>query len=249
MDELALQRAYITDALEAARGDLDAVGEWKLFAAPDDSGMLPFLTADPAVIESAKKNYASWLQLTNTLAKLMQLGEGGGSLTRTTGAFFQGAEDLVAKSRAVKFYDRNVGNQRLRFTSQHLSIRCIRRFSWSAGEKPAGIVDFNDADSYREIVANVNSLNKLLKLTPEQSKALVDDYISAATPEARSVAVINLESGAIRELAKKYDVPESVAEQIYNNYSMARTSALKSIKDNGFMVDTLMVRLLKVPQF
>jgi hypothetical protein len=35
MDELRLQRAYITDALEAARGDLDAVDEFKLFLAPD----------------------------------------------------------------------------------------------------------------------------------------------------------------------------------------------------------------------
>ena len=249
MDELSLQRAYITDALEAARGDLDAVGEWKLFAAPDDSGMLPFLTENPAVIESAKKNYASLAATDQYFAKLMQLGEGGGSLTRTTGAFFQGAEDFVAKSRAVKFYDRNVGNPKIEIYQPTPFHRLYQKISWAAGEKPAGIVDFNDADSYREIVANVNSLNKLLKLTPEQSKALVDDYISAATPEARSVAVINLESAAVRELAKKYDnIPESVAEQLYNNYNRARTSALKSIKDNGFMVDTD-GSVLKVPQF
>ena len=43
MDELRLQRRYITDALETARGDLSSVDEYKLFAAPDDSGMLPFL--------------------------------------------------------------------------------------------------------------------------------------------------------------------------------------------------------------
>ena len=258
MDELALQRAYLSDAMQAARGDLDAVGEWKIFAAPDDSGMLPFLNENPAAIDEAKKNYASLAATDQYFAKLMQLGGatidetgiqyGAGSLTRTTGAFFQGAEDFVAKSRAVKFYDKNVGNPKIEIYQPTPFHKMYQKISWAAGERPAGIVDFNDADSYREVVANVNSLNKLLKLTPEQSKALVDSYISAATPEARSIAIINLESGAIRELAKKYDVPESVAEQIYNNYSRARTSALKSIKDNGFMVDTD-GSILKVPQF
>jgi hypothetical protein len=43
MDELASVRIDLTDALQAARGDLSAVDEFKLFNAPNDSGMIRFL--------------------------------------------------------------------------------------------------------------------------------------------------------------------------------------------------------------
>jgi hypothetical protein len=37
MDELRQSRRYITDALEAARGDLSSVDEYNFFSAPDAS--------------------------------------------------------------------------------------------------------------------------------------------------------------------------------------------------------------------
>jgi hypothetical protein len=247
MDELRLQRRYVTDALETARGDLSSVDEYKLFAAPDDSGMLPFLNDNPAITEDALANYASLAENDKYFAKLMEIGQGGGILTRTTGKGLQGIENLVAESRAVKFYDKVNGNPRVEVFQPTPFHRLYQKISWLQGEKPAGLIDFNDADSYREVIATAGQLEKILKLDPSQSKSILDSYIGARTPEERMIATINLEGKALRQIAAKYDIDEDIANQIYNNYRGARTSALKSIKDKGFMVDTD-GSIIKVPQ-
>jgi hypothetical protein len=251
MDELRLQRAYITDALEAARGDLDTVTEFKLFAAPDESGMLPFLNDNPAVIKAAQDNYSSLIASDKYFAKFMQLGEGGGALARTTGKGLQGAEDFVAKARSIKFYDQTVGASKVEIYQPTPFHRLYQKVSWLGGERPAGLVDFNDADSYREIVATLQrvgpsdaivgtpaKVRRLGLLTQEQSNGLLNNYIAAATPEARFIATQNLEETVIRSLAVKHGIDEEAINTLYNNYKGARTSALKSIQDRGFMVDT-----------
>jgi hypothetical protein len=247
MDELRLQRRYITDALETARGDLSSVDEYKLFAAPDGSGMLPFLNDNPAVIADANANYASLAESDKYFAKLMEIGQGGGVLTRTTGSVLQGVEDFVTKGRATKFYDKVNGNPRVEVFQPTPFHRLYQKISWLQGEKPAGLIDFNDADSYREVIATTGQLEKILKLNPAESKSILDSYIGARTPEERMIATINLEGNALRQIAAKYDIDEDIANQIYNNYRGARTSALKSIKDKGFMVDTDN-SIIKVPQ-
>jgi hypothetical protein len=260
MDELRLQRAYITDALEAARGDLDAVTEFKLFAAPDESGMLPFLNDNPAVIKQAQDNYTSLIASDKYFAKLMQVGEGGGSLTRTTGKGLQQAEDFVAKSRAVKFYDKKVGSAKIDVYQPTPFHRLYQKVSWLAGERPAGLVDFNDADSYREVIATLDRLGpsdaiagtpskfrRIGVLDQEQSNGLLNSYIAAATPEQRFIAVQNLEGTALRAIANKHGVSEEAANKLYNDYKAARTSALKSMQDRGFMVD-LDGSIIKVQQ-
>jgi len=271
LDELALQRAYLTDALKAARGDLSAVDEYKLYAAPDESGMIPFLNDNEAVIKEAKDNYESLIKTDKYFADLMQVGGSkideagnvvmsGGTLTRTTGKALQGFESFVANSRSLKFYDNTIGSSKVEVFQPTPFHRLYQKISWAAGERPAGLVDFNDADSYKEIIATVNKLgptsgNKLAPrslrniglFTEEQSKALLDNYMAATTPEARFIATTNLESTAMRALAKKHGFEEAEAEQIYAEYKGARTSAMQSIKDNGFMVD-LDGGILKVPQ-
>lgn len=247
MDELRLSRRYITDALETARGDLSSVDEYKLFAAPDGSGMLPFLNDNPVVVQDALDNYASLAENDKYFAKLMEVTIGGGALTRTTGSVLQGVEDLVAKGRAVKFYDKVNGNPRVEVYQPTPFHRLYQKISWASGEKPAGLVDFNDADSYREIIATADQLEGILKLQPAQTKSILDSYIGARTPEERSIATINLEGAALRQIAAKYDIDENTANTIYNNYRGARTSALKSIQDKGFMIDTD-GSVIKVPQ-
>ena len=247
MDELRLQRRYITDALETARGDLSSVDEYKLFAAPDESGMIPFLNDNPAVTQDALSNYASLAENDKYFAKLMEIGQGGGSLTRTTGTGLQGIENLVAEGRATKFYDKVNGNPRVEVFQPTTFHRLYQKISWLQGEKPAGLIDFNDADSYREVIATTSQLEKILNLNPAQSKSILDSYIGARTPEERMIATINLEGQALRQIAAKYNIDEDIANKIYNNYSGARTSALKSIKDKGFMVDTD-GSIIKIPQ-
>jgi hypothetical protein len=268
MDELALQRAYLTDALKAARGDLSAVDEYKLYAAPDESGMIPFLNDNEAVIKSAKDNYESLIKTDKYFADLMQVGGSsideagnvvmsGGTLTRTTGKALQGLESFVANSRSLKFYDNTIGSAKVEVFQPTPFHVLYQKVSWLAGERPAGLVDFNDADSYKEIIATVNKLgptsgNKLAPrslrnlglFTAEESKALLDNYMAAATPEARFIATTALESSAMRALAKKHGFTEEAAEQIYAEYKGARTSALQSIKITALWL-TLMEKLSK----
>lgn len=248
LDELRIARRDISDALDVARGEIGAAEEWKLFAAPDGTGMIPFLSEDKAVLEEAMANYAALAEKDKAFAKMMGLSEGAGALRRTTGPLVSGIEDFVAKSRAVKFYDKNVGGPKVEVFQPTPFHRLYQKISWSQGERPAGLVDFNDADSYREIIATTNVLEKVAKITPDQSKRILDSYMAAATPEARSVATLNLENFGVRQIAKKYDIDETVAMRIYNGYKNARTSALKSLKDNGFMVD-LDGSIIKVPVF
>ena len=248
MDELASVRADLTDALKAARGDLSAVDEYKMFSAPDGSGMLPFLNDTPAVIEEAEANYKALAQADTYFAKLFQLGEGGGSLTRTSGPLVGGIENFVAQSRAMKFYDQNVGSAKVEVFQPTPFHRLYQKVSWLGGERPAGLVDFNDADSYKEVIATLNQASKLVGYTPEQTSTLLNSYIRAATPEERYAATMNLENRIFRDIARKNGIEDDdIAETIYNNYTGARTSALQSVKDRGYMVDTDK-SIIKVPQ-
>ena len=248
MDELASVRVDLTDALKAARSDLTAVDEYKLFAAPDGSGMLPFLNDNVAVIEEATANYKALAQSDEYFAKLFQLGEGGGSLTRTSGPLVTGIDNFIAESRAVKYYDQTVGSAKVDVFQPTPFHRMYQRVSWLQGERPAGLVDFNDADSYKEVIATVNQATKLAGYTPEQSAAMLNSYIKAANPEQRYAATMSLENKIFRDIARKNGIEDDdIAETIYNNYTGARTSALRSIQDRGFMVD-VDGKIIKVPQ-
>jgi len=261
MDELALKRADMHDALAAARADLSSVDEYKLFAAPDGTGMIPFLNDNPTVIAEAEANYAALAKADTNFAKMMTLGEGGGALTRTTGALTQNLEDFVARGRSMRFYDKNVGSANIEVFQPTPFHRLYQKISWAENERPAGVVDFNDPDSYKEVVATLerlrptsaipgvpSSVKRIGAITDEQANALLDSYMKAATPEARHTAILNIESTGLRALAVKHGIDPEVADKIYNNYQGARTSGLRSIQDKGFMVDTD-GSILKVPQF
>ena len=261
MDELALKRADMKDALSKARNDMSAVDEYKLFAAPDGTGMIPFLNDSPIVIADAEANYAALAQNDELFAKMMGVGQAGGSLTRTTGKLTQNVEDFVAHARSMRFYDKNVGSANIEVFQPTPFHRLYQKISWAENERPAGVVDLNDPDSYKEVVATLerlrtsnaapgtpSSLKRMGAITDEQANVLLDGYMKAATPEARHTAVLNIESTGLRALAEKHEISAETADQIYNTYQGNRTSALRSIKDRGFMVDLDESPIL-VPQF
>ena len=206
------------DALAKARGDLSSVDEYKLFSAPDGTGMIPFLNDAPGVIQDAEANYAALAQSDELFAKMMGLGQGGGSLTRTTGPLFQKAENFVAQARSMRFYDKNVGSPNIEVFQPTPFHRLYQKISWAEGERPAGVVDFNDPDSYKEVVATLErlrpsnagkgtpaALRRMGVLTDEQANNLLDKYMKAATPEARHTAALNIESQGLsaRERAEE----------------------------------------------
>jgi hypothetical protein len=111
------------------------------------------LTIIQQLRRDALANYASLAENDKYFAKLMEIGEGGGALTRTTGKGLQGIEDLVAQGRATRFYDKVSGNPRVEVFQPTPFHRLYQKISWGLKERPAGLIDFNDADSYKEIIA------------------------------------------------------------------------------------------------
>jgi len=249
MIDLAAKRADMSDALKAARGDLAATDQFKLFAAPDGSGMLPFMHEDANVIAQAEENYRALAQNDQRFAQMMELGQGGGVLRRTAGTLSQPLEDFVANSRSLKYYDKTPGSAKVEVYQPTPFHRMYQKVSWAAGERPAGVIDLNDADSYKEVMATLDRASKTGAIDETGAKGLLDKYISANTPESRANVILNMESTVSRAMAQQYGIDIDMADQMYNDFKRARTSAFKSIKDRGYMIDPVSGDIIKVPQF
>lgn len=238
--DLERRRPDITQALNSANQKLDAVDKFKIKLKNQfGEDMVNYLWEDPDVIKEAKAALVVAGQADSYVSKLMKLGAGGGSLTRTTGTTLQGVEDFVAKARAVRFYDKPVGQPVISFFQQTPFHRMYQVISHAEHERPAGLVDLNDADSYKEIVATIDRARKLAPdfATEAVSKAHLDRYIGAVGPEARGRAAYALEQSTLVSIAAKHGLNEQQAMEIWQEYHAARTSAIKSIKEETFMVD------------
>ena len=254
MQDLSLRRADMADAMKKARGDLDAVQEHYLYAAPNDSGFLPFINENPAVIKEAQDNLFSLAANDKRFGEMLQLGRGGGSLTRTVGTISNKLDNAIAESRATKFFDKSIGNSKIDIYQPTPYHKLYQKVSWAAGETPSGMVDFNDVNSYKEITATLDkalksqlpdvvqgkvpkSLRRLDALEPEEASDILKNYMAASTPELRGEVVINMEKSIVARLAEKHGVDSEVARNLYTEISGARKSAMASIEKNGFMVD------------
>jgi hypothetical protein len=254
MEDLTLRRADMADALKKARGDLDAVQEHYLYSAPNESGFIPFINENPAVIQEAKDNLSALAKNDKRFNEMLQLGRGGGSLTRTTGTVSNKLDNAIASSRATKFFDKSIGNNKIDIYQPTPYHKLYQKVSWAAGETPSGMVDFNDVNSYKEITATLDkalksqlpdavqgkvpkSLRRLDALEPDEAANILKNYMAASTPELRGKVVLNMEETIVRRLAAKHGVDDEVARKLYAEISGARTSAMDSIKNNGFMVD------------
>jgi hypothetical protein len=264
MADLTARRADMADALKKARGDFDAVQEHYLYAAPDDSGFLPFINENPAVIDEAKNNLIALAKNDKRFGEMLQLGRGGGSLNRTAGTIGNAFDSKIAEGRAFKFYDKKVGDAKVDVYQPTPYHKLYQKVSWAAGERPAGITDFNDPDSYKEITATLGrltksvlpdrvqgkvptSFRKLDILEQDEAANILRSYVAAATPELRAKVVLNMEESIVRRLAAKHGVDDEVARKLYSEYTGARKSAMDSIKNNGFMVD-VDSSIIDVPQ-
>lgn len=234
MNDLAALRPDITQAINNANKTIDEFDKFKANLASD---AVIFPWEGPTVVAEAKAALEASIQHDEEVAKLMQIGAGGGSLTRTTGTILQGVEDFVAKARASAFYDKAVGSPIVKFYQATPFHRMYQVISHAEHERPAGLADVNDPDSYKEIVATIERGRKLAKLDEDQSKFHLDNYIKQVTPEGRNAAIHLLEQNMLVSIAKKHGLTEEHAMAIWQEVHNARTSATKAIREDGFMVD------------
>lgn len=237
-DELMAIRPDIQQALNTADQTLDAVDKFKQRLV-DKFGKanVDHLWEDPDVVREAKAARDAAIKNDDFVNKLLTIGAGGGSLSRTTGKLLQGVEDFVAKQRATNMYDKVSGHPIVSFYQATPFHRMFQVISHAENERPAGLVDLNDNNSYKEIVASLGRGRALKAINDDAAKYHLDKYTGAMTPEERSSAALIMEKNIFSGIAAKHGMTTDQAMDVWQEYHAARTSAVKTIKEDTFMVD------------
>jgi len=250
----AVGRADLANPIGKSLGEIDAVDQWALKGElfPDGSPKFPWDDdAIHAEIGSEKAALEANNELFNRMWSLEQIAATpGGALTRGVGAApFQAVERFVAKGRSAKFYDLDATTLSKTATFQPTPFhRMYQIVSWGAGERPAGMVDLNDAESSREISSVVKRAMKVANVGDEQAREMLDSYLGAATPELRAASAYRMERRIFASLAAKHGLDVKEADEIYNTYNRGRATALTSLHERGYAVD-LDGTVFKVPFF
>lgn len=256
LSDLKTVRPDIANPLARENGDLDAFQEWNLKSRFKENGDIENPWESPAIdvevsneINALKENDPSFA----TLFELQNMAQtGGGVLTRSAGSSpVQALNRFIAGGRSAKFYDlkeTKIANVDIyQPTPLH---RMYQFFSWPAGERPAGILNLNDPDSSRDIVAAVNRATRTLGGTVDGAigRNLTEGYLAAATPEARAAQALKIESTIFTSIAAKHGMEPDEALAIYSKYKRARQTAYESLRDKGYAVD-LDGTVIKAPLF
>jgi hypothetical protein len=255
-DPVALQtlrdtRFELAQQIDTAMGKLRPYQTDIILGKTTEDGMLRFPGENPEEMLAVKKELDDLIKRDRTFAKMMDLAETpGGSLVRTTGSKpAQMFDSFLARGRAAKFYDKKTGTPDVDVYQPSPFSRMYQKVSWLENERPAGFLDFNDPDSYREVIA---TLDRAKVLAPDlfddvRVRRFVEAYSGAVSPAERQQITLAMEATVWRAIYSKYDIPEQVATNIYNTFKRARQGAVQSLKDKGYMVD-IDESMLYVPQ-
>ena len=317
-DSLAIlkqKRASIGDDIERALGVLTEGQKNLAMGSVDELGTPSmFGWQNPKVMAEAKRVYDDLLANDEQLKTLIDMADiPGGVLRRgAAGKNLAKVEGFVEDLRAARQYDTKASNPNIAFFQNNPFGRAIVKASWAIGERPAGRVDLNDPDSYREISATLdrafkNSLKDknmipafvkgvsegnfdnvkhllsdedLAKFTTKienarltndaetiknvtyqvqkivESKVLVTEetirnlsnlYLKTTTPEARSQALLTLETTIYNSILAKHNIPVDKAEEILSAHRAGRQSLVESMKNNGFAAEADALTIIKDP--
>lgn len=239
----AVGRSDLANPIGKSLGEIDAADQWALKGEKLADGSPKFVWEDDAVHNEIGAEKTALEANNLNFNKFWALHEiastPGGVLTRTVGATpFQSIDEFIALGRSAKFYDTKATDIPATEVFQPTPFHRMYKFvSWASGERPAGIVNLNDAESSREVVATVKRGMKVARIGDNQARALIDRYLVANTPEARAEAVYAMEREIFASLANKHGLTIETADKVYNNYKRARATAYSSLKERGYAVD------------
>ena len=239
----AVGRADLANPIGKSLGEVDAAGQFALKGETLANGSPKFAWEDDAIHAEIGSEKAALEANNDVFNKLWALEEvaatPGGMLTRTIGSSpFQSVEKFVAEGRSAKYYDlKSTSLSRTAIFQPTPFHRMYQVVSWPAGERPAGIVDLNDAESSREISAIVQRGMKVANLNDGHARELMDSYLGASTPEMRAEAVYQMERQVFQQLSLKHGLSVEEADEIYSIYTRGRATALTSLKERGYAVD------------
>lgn len=125
----------------------------------------------------------------------------------------------------------------------------MRKVGDSFQEKPAGYINLNDSDSFKEVQAFGELLRRLVG--KDVAQPIIDDHIQAylragGVPELRSRVIQSLEESAVSALNKKIGLKDDAATTIWSQYKSRRQTAMQQIKDRKFLMTDDDV-ILKIP--
>lgn len=216
-----------------------------------EDGMLVFSNENPQELANLRDELNDLIKRDRTFAKMMDLAETpGGSLVRTTGSKpAQMFDSMLARGRAAKFYDKKTGTPDIDVYQPSPFSRLYQKVSWLENERPAGFIDFNDSDSYREVIA---TMDRARALAPDlfddiRVRRFVEAYSGAVSPAERQQVTLAMEATVWRAIYTKHGIRQETADNIYNTYQRARQGAIQSIKDKGYMID-IDGSMIHVPQ-
>ena len=255
LEELKTVRASIGNAMERQMGVLDDYQEFLIKKADDPEGVSKLPHEEQLIVKSAMDEledlrnndamFASWEQMAKTP---------GGVIDRTVGARpMQAVDDFLAKGRSAKFVAGSTRAEAWQPTPFHRMYQVV---SWVGNERPAGIVNLNEAESSAEVMAFVNRGHRIAGddlysffpegadvpkefkgITDERAAGMMANYYRATTPEDRARAIAIIENAGFSAIAGKHGIDRATAGKIYQAYYRSRLGAQESLRKNGFMID------------
>lgn len=245
-DPVALQtlrdtRFELASQIDNAMGKLKPFQTDVILNKTSEDGMLVFPNENADELSNLRNELNDLIKRDRRFAKMMDLAETpGGSLVRTTGSKpAQMFDSFLARGRAAKFYDKKTGTPDVDVYQPSPFSRLYQKVSWLENERPAGFIDFNDSDSYREVIA---TMDRARALAPDlfddvRVRRFVEAYSGAISPAERQQVTLAMEATVWRSIYTKHGIRQEVADNIYNAYQRARKGAVQSIKDKGYMID------------
>jgi len=255
LEELQIIRASIGNPMARQQGILDPYQEFLLKDKAGNNRIAELPHTDQAVVNDALKEledlrnsdsmFAAWEQMAKTP---------GGVIDRTVGARpMQAIDDFLAKGRSAKFVAGGTRAEAWQPTPFHRMYQVV---SWLGNERPAGIVNLNEAESSAEVMAFVNrahsiagddmytflpSNSDVLKqfkgVNDERAAGMMAGYYRATTPEERATSLSIIENAGFSAICGKYGIDRATANEIYQNHWRSRMGAQESLRKNGFMID------------
>jgi hypothetical protein len=152
--------------------------------------------------------------------------------------FKYGFESGFAKGSAIKAGEKQAARTFgeptetiIQKTSLHPAMKVINYFS---EERPSGVFNVNDGNSYHEFNTFLREANDLSKGSfGQEARGFADQYLAAQTPGERLNVIAQAENSAIARLFPEYD--KETLNKIYSIYDGRRAQAIKQHNDQGFI--------------
>jgi hypothetical protein len=178
-----ISRPDIAAPLRVANGELTrselkiVLSEERKIASGLDDDMLPFGTRSPEEVTADREYLAAWAKHDKYVDQLFNIAVEA-PVAEGIGRFGQSIGKEVATARTVPFHAKEVGEGSIvayQPTSLH---KLYYKISWGEKERPGGVVNLNEGDSIREVMAITDRLIQLSKRKVLSSdNALVTKFI------------------------------------------------------------------------